>query len=690
MKTKLLILFIGFFLWTCGRVASQVHPKADKGVIDFKHWDFAKNGHMELDGQWEFYWNCHLKSNPETCPISDSKKYISVPGIWNGEIVDGKEITGKGFASYRLQFSLEELNQPYALKVLDAATSYNLWLNGVKILSNGNAGLDAETTKPRFLPAIYNLTNLKENNEIIVEISNYHHYKGGLWESISFGESTELNAYRENRIWMDVFLCGSICIMIIYHFGLYILRRKDISSVYFALFCLTVMFRLSVTGERILFYKFPNFNWELGNKIEYATLYLVVPTFYSFLYSVFENEFSKRIKQILNVAVLLLVGLLVAMDISIYSHTALPWEILIILNCIYGLISITRSIYARRDGAFPSLIGFVFLIYTVINDILYANTVINSTYMLPYGLFLFIFAQSFLISLRFSKAFLSVEHLSEDLIKTNEAYSRFVPKEFLSVLNKKSILDVKLGDQIQKEMTILFSDIRGFTSLSESMTPQENFNFINAYLHFMEPVISKNNGFIDKYIGDAIMALFPGSPDDALNASVEMLIELRNYNIGRVNTGYPPIKIGIGLNTGNLMLGTIGGKNRMDGTVISDSVNIASRLESLTKELFIPLIVSDSVVQKLQNKEKFSLREIDDVVMRGKSQSILIYECFDSDEPSLKEAKLKNQKQYNLALAEFRNKKYARAKELFIECERNCPEDSILFIYINRCKEQLA
>ena len=82
------------------------------------------------------------------------------------------------------------------------------------------------------------------------------------------------------------------------------------------------------------------------------------------------------------------------------------------------------------------------------------------------------------------------------------------------------------------------------------------------------------------------MALFPGSADDALNASVQMLIELRNYNIGRVNAGYPPIKIGIGLNTGNLMLGTIGGKNRMDGTVISDSVNIASRLESLTKELF--------------------------------------------------------------------------------------------------------
>ena len=113
MRTAILILFFCLFIWTCGRVESQVPTKADKGVIDFKWWDFTKNGHMELDGQWEFYWNCHLKSKPEICPTSDSKKYISVPGIWNGEIVDGKAITGKGFASYRLQFSLEELNQSY-------------------------------------------------------------------------------------------------------------------------------------------------------------------------------------------------------------------------------------------------------------------------------------------------------------------------------------------------------------------------------------------------------------------------------------------------------------------------------------------------------------------------------------------------------------------------------------------------
>lgn len=106
------------------------------------------------------------------------------------------------------------------------------------------------------------------------------------------------------------------------------------------------------------------------------------------------------------------------------------------------------------------------------------------------------------------------------LSKINIAYARFVPREFLRFLEKESIVDVKLGDQVQKEMTVLFSDIRSFTSLSESMSPKENFNFLNSYLKRVGPVIRNHNGFIDKYIGDAIMALFPDSAQDAMNADI--------------------------------------------------------------------------------------------------------------------------------------------------------------------------
>ncbi len=143
------------------------------------------------------------------------------------------------------------------------------------------------------------------------------------------------------------------------------------------------------------------------------------------------------------------------------------------------------------------------------------------------------------------------------------AYSRFVPHQFLQLLGKETVTDIVLGESLEKKMTILFSDMRDFTALSESMTPCENFSFINSYLERMEPAISSYHGVIDKYIGDAIMALFPTSADDALDGALGMLNGLAGYNEERKTQGRPPVAIGIGLNTGLMMLGTVGGRNRM-------------------------------------------------------------------------------------------------------------------------------
>ncbi|MBD0300431.1 MAG: PAS domain S-box protein, partial [Nitrososphaera sp.] len=154
-----------------------------------------------------------------------------------------------------------------------------------------------------------------------------------------------------------------------------------------------------------------------------------------------------------------------------------------------------------------------------------------------------------------------------------EATSRFVPNEFLAFLGCDSIVDIKLGEAVELEMSVLFSDIRDFTTLSEQMTPTENFKFINSYLSRMEPLIVENQGFIDKYIGDAIMALFSEGADDAVKAGIAMLETLAEYNRDRLSLGYVPVEIGVGINTGSLILGIVGGKSRMDGTVVSDAVN---------------------------------------------------------------------------------------------------------------------
>ncbi|TAF33592.1 MAG: response regulator, partial [Oscillatoriales cyanobacterium] len=187
----------------------------------------------------------------------------------------------------------------------------------------------------------------------------------------------------------------------------------------------------------------------------------------------------------------------------------------------------------------------------------------------------------------------NLEIALEAELEITQATSRFVPNEFLGFLGCESIVDIKLGDAVQLEMSVLFSDIREFTTLSEQMTPEDNFKFINSYLSHMEPLIVENRGFIDKYIGDAIMALFSEGADDAVRAGIAMLHALVEYNQERASAGYIPIKIGVGINTGSLMLGIVGGPSRMDGTVISDAVNLASRIESLTKKYGVSLLITD-------------------------------------------------------------------------------------------------
>lgn len=274
------------------------------------------------------------------------------------------------------------------------------------------------------------------------------------------------------------------------------------------------------------------------------------------------------------------------------------------------------------------------------------------------------------------------------LYSTVLAYGRFVPQQLLQLLNINSIVDVKLGDQAERRMTVMFSDIRNFTTLSETMTPRENFNFLNSYLSQMEPLIAKHHGFIDKYIGDAIMALFPRDPDDAVSGAVAMLNKLTEYNEGRVRAGYVPIQIGIGLNAGLVMLGTVGGDKRMDGTVISDAVNLASRLEEMTKVYLTPLLLSEHTLYSLTDTSKYHIRFLDRIRVKGRISPVSVYEVFDNDEPALLQSKLATLDKFQAALAYYHMRDPHRALQLLEECLKMAPDDQVAKIYIDRCMDR--
>ncbi len=285
-----------------------------------------------------------------------------------------------------------------------------------------------------------------------------------------------------------------------------------------------------------------------------------------------------------------------------------------------------------------------------------------------------------------SQAAISIENARfyAHQIELTQAYSRFVPSQILQFLNKQSITQVKLGDQTQQEMTVLFADIRSFTNLSEQMTPQENFNFINSYLGQVSPIIREYNGFIDKYMGDAIMALFPTQANDAIQAAIAIQKKVTAYNLHRLDEGYQPINVGIGLHTGIVMLGTIGEVERMEGTVISDAVNLAARLEGLTKLYGSSIIVSGSMMVNSDTSKHYTYRFLDQVKVKGKEKVVSIFEILNGDPEDIRHLKLETQSTFEQGLLHYHDQKFTKAKKYFQQTLAINPNDKAAQLYLRR------
>lgn len=214
----------------------------------------------------------------------------------------------------------------------------------------------------------------------------------------------------------------------------------------------------------------------------------------------------------------------------------------------------------------------------------------------------------------------AIEHFrqNQEIEQTYVAMEKFVPRELMTLLGVDKLAHMKFGDCTKKEVTVLFSDIRSFTTISEDMSAQKTFDFLNSYFELMAPIIRQYNGFINKFIGDAIMAIFPDKPEDALDAAIMMLQVLQEHSHELLSQS---IKIGIGIHTGRVILGTVGERDRMEATIIGDTVNVASRMEEMTKYLGTPLLVSANSYELIEERENYLVRYLGPLEVRGKNDA---------------------------------------------------------------------
>lgn len=263
----------------------------------------------------------------------------------------------------------------------------------------------------------------------------------------------------------------------------------------------------------------------------------------------------------------------------------------------------------------------------------------------------------------------------DTLDATHRAAMRFVPEAFLELLGRRSLTEVRYGDATRQEITVMFSDIRGFTTLSERLSADRTFGFINRYLGLMQPVINAHGGFIGTYLGDGMMALFPRSADDAVRACLAMAEELRTHQAELDAEAGGPVRVGMGLHFGSLMLGTIGGRDRIDCTVIGDTVNLAARLEGVTKRYGAALIISGETRDALGDPGAFVMRAVDRVLTKGKELPVTLWEVLDALAPEERARRVATAERFARATEAYRRGAFAEAKALFDGCLAEDPED---------------
>jgi len=273
-----------------------------------------------------------------------------------------------------------------------------------------------------------------------------------------------------------------------------------------------------------------------------------------------------------------------------------------------------------------------------------------------------------------------------------DSFARFVPREFLRSLGHSQPVDIRFGESVQKEMTVLFADIRRFTTLVEQMSPTENIGFINAYIGYMEPAVLAHGGFIDSYVGDAIMALFDGSATPAVEAAVAMFRALEAFNTERVALGAVAVDIGIGVSTGQLTLGTIGGAERLKCGVIGDAVNVAARIESLTKRYRVRLLISGQAYAGLGPALRRATRLIDRVRVAGHGEPIELFEVFEADPALVREQKRNSLGRWETAVEHYFAGRFREALSLLTELRASSTleEDGVLTMYLARARRHLA
>lgn len=426
LKAGYHIFFKYFFLFALAIVVAaagcqqnnnsqQKQPLVKNGVLDLRNWNLAEDGPVKLDGEWEFYWHELLEPHQICAKKHAEKTYLNLPRSWNGFSYQGEKLPGRGYATFRAVIKTDLGEDPVKmLKIPYMSTAYKLWVNGQLVATNGRVGSTPDTMVPHYLPQEATIVQGIDDIELVIQVANFMHRRGGIWKSIYLGTEQQIHHMLVRNIGANMFILGSILAIGIYALTLYLFRRKEVINLYFGSFCLLLALRSTLVGEMLLVKWFPFLEWEFTLKLEYFTYYLGLSLFLLLIYNFFPAEMPLFIVKAGQAAGYSFAGLVLFTKAQIYTHLNFIFQIITVAAGAYTIVVLLQAVRRKREGAAVITVGALVFISTIYHDILYYNELTTGSDLAPFGLLVFIFSQSVILAMRFSKAFVQTQQLARE------------------------------------------------------------------------------------------------------------------------------------------------------------------------------------------------------------------------------------------------------------------------------------
>ena len=437
------------FLVACGgEKAKKPEPLAVNGVLDLTNWDFEKDGSLKLNGEWTFFWKEFISPaglNPDN--VEERRSTIEIPGIWNGKMIGGKELSGDGFASFKLKVLLKEVKGKLAIRLFKINTAYSLYIDGNLSSIVGTIGTDNKSSIPRYYPQVVSFQPTREHLEIVFHVSNYHMRRGGFIFPILIGnEKTVLKTW-ESSLVFEFLLFGGLSIIGFYHLGLFLNRKSDKASLCFGIFCLLISLRIIVQEKIYLVRLLPEIPWRLIVLMDFLSFFIAVPVFLYFVRSLYPDETNKfAVKMLFRLGTLYSIVTLLTTT-RFFSHINTSYQVITIGVCLYVFYILIIAGKNNRNGARIFLAGFIVFFLTILNETLYLNQIVQTGNFVGLGFFVFVTAQIILLSLRYSSAFSDVENLTLELqVKSNQ-------------LNETNVALEKVNEELEQKVENRTADL---------------------------------------------------------------------------------------------------------------------------------------------------------------------------------------------------------------------------------------